>query len=148
MTIGTLCRVSFLQYIPKKPTIFGIKVWVNSEAKTGYVLVYTGAEADPPIKELGYCVVLELMEQYQGKGYSVFVYNFYTSPEVLLDLLVQGTYCVGTVKNNRKDFPVELIPSETMDPGSSRFATVGELTAVWCRDVFVLSTAHGKLLLY
>jgi hypothetical protein len=38
MMIGTRCRISFLQYIPKKPTKFGIKVWVNSEAKTGYVL--------------------------------------------------------------------------------------------------------------
>ena len=46
MMIGTRCRVAFLQYIPKNPTRFGIKVWVNSEAKTSYVLcfqVYTGA---------------------------------------------------------------------------------------------------------
>ena len=28
MMIGTRCRISFLQYIPKKPTQFGIKVWV------------------------------------------------------------------------------------------------------------------------
>ena len=46
MMIGTRCRVSFLQCLPKKSTRFGIKVWVNSDAKTGYVLdfqVYTGA---------------------------------------------------------------------------------------------------------
>jgi len=33
-------------YISKKPTKFGIKVWVLSEAKTSYVLglqIYTGA---------------------------------------------------------------------------------------------------------
>jgi hypothetical protein len=29
MMIGTRCRISFLQYIPKKPTRFGIKVWVK-----------------------------------------------------------------------------------------------------------------------
>ena len=28
----------FLQYLPKKSTKFGIKVWVNAEAKTDYVL--------------------------------------------------------------------------------------------------------------
>ena len=33
MIIGTRCRVSFLQYLPKKPTKFGIKVFVNAEAK-------------------------------------------------------------------------------------------------------------------
>ena len=40
MMIGTRCRVAFLQYIPKKPTRFRIKVWVNSEAKTGYYFVF------------------------------------------------------------------------------------------------------------
>ena len=35
MMIGTWCRLSFLQYMPKKPMHFGIKVWVIAEAKTG-----------------------------------------------------------------------------------------------------------------
>ena len=72
MMIGTRCRISFLQYIPKKPTRFGIKVWVLAEAKTGYVLdfdIYTGAEADPVKKGLGYRVVMKQIEQYQGKGH-------------------------------------------------------------------------------
>ena len=46
MMNGTRCRISFLQYIPKKPTRFGIKEWMLVEAKSGYVLdfqVYTGA---------------------------------------------------------------------------------------------------------
>lgn len=150
MMIGTRCRISFLQYIPKKPTRFGIKVWVLAEAKTGYVLdfdIYTGAEADPVKKGLGYRVVMKLIEQYQGKGHCVFVDNFYTSPQLLLDLLACSTYCVGTVKTNRKDFPVQLIPEETMDPGCFRFATAGQLTAVWWRDrrdVYALSTMHNK----
>ena len=33
MMIGTRCRVSFLQYIPKKPTRFGIKVWVLARSQ-------------------------------------------------------------------------------------------------------------------
>ena len=101
--IGTRCRVSFWQYIPKKPTPFGIKVWVLSEAKTGYVLhfqVYTSAEDDPMKKGLGYRVVMELMEQYQGKGHCVFIDNYYTSPDLLLDLLSCSTYCTGTAKTN------------------------------------------------
>jgi hypothetical protein len=43
--IGTKGRLSFLQYMPKKPTKWGIKVWVCSELKTGYIYkfqVYTG----------------------------------------------------------------------------------------------------------
>ena len=37
MMIGTQCHVSFLQYAPKKPCKFGVKVWVLAEAKTRYV---------------------------------------------------------------------------------------------------------------
>ena len=101
-------------------------------------------EPIPVKKGLGYRVVMKLMEQYQGKGHCVFVDNFYTSPQLLLDLLARSTYCVGTTKTNRKDFPVQLIPEKTMDPG---FATAGQLTAVWWRDrrdVYALSTMHDK----
>ena len=71
MMIGTRCRVSFLQYMPKKPTKFGIKVWVLAEAKTGYVLslqVYSGAEKGSE-KGLGKRVVMDLMHPYQGKNH-------------------------------------------------------------------------------
>ena len=38
-------RLSFRQYLPLKPTKWGIKVWVMAESSTGYVSnfqVYTG----------------------------------------------------------------------------------------------------------
>ena len=38
--VGTRCRVEFIQYMPKKPTKFGIKLWVICEADTGYCLRY------------------------------------------------------------------------------------------------------------
>ena len=73
-----------LQYIPKKPTHFGIKDWVNSEVKTGYVLcfqVYTGAKSKTTReKGLGYRVVMDLIEHYKMKGHCLFIDNFYTSP--------------------------------------------------------------------
>ena len=59
MMVGTRCRVVFLQYLPKKSTKFGIKVWVNSEAKSGYVLnfqIYTGSKNKTKEKGLGYRV--------------------------------------------------------------------------------------------
>ena len=43
--IGTKSRVSFIQYMPKKPKKFGIKLWVLCESLTGYCLdfqIYTG----------------------------------------------------------------------------------------------------------
>ena len=35
--IGTKCRLSFIQYMPQKPTKWGIKVWVCSDARNGYI---------------------------------------------------------------------------------------------------------------
>ena len=90
---------------------------------------------------------MKLIEQYQGKWHCVFVDNYYTSPQLLLDLLAHGTYCIGTVKTKRKYFPVQLIPSKTMNPGTFRFATAGNLTAVWWRDrrdVYALSKMHNQ----
>ena len=113
--------------MPKKPTRFGIKVWVNSEAKTGYVLyfqVYTGANSKTTReKGLGHRVVMDLMESYKMKGHCLFIDNFYTSPLLLCDLLAAGTYCTGTIRSNRKNFPNELIPSgANYGAGSFRFA--------------------------
>ena len=68
--VGTRCRVAFLQYLPKKPTKFGIKIWINSEAKTGYVVnfeIYTGKTTGKE-KGLGYRVVMDIMKPYYFKG--------------------------------------------------------------------------------
>ena len=75
MMIGTRCRISFLQYMPKKPTKFGVKVWVNAETKTSYILnfqVYTGAVNELFSKGLAHRVVIDLMEEFQGRGHKVF----------------------------------------------------------------------------
>lgn len=152
MMIGTRCRISFLQYLPKKPVKFGIKVFVNSESKTGYVLtfqIYTGKVTSAAPKSVGHRVVLDLLGPYLGKGHWLFTDNYYTSPELLLDLLAKGTYATGTVRQNRVNFP-EVLKSENnknLDTGTYHFATSGSLTAVlWHdrKDVTMLSTAHNQ----
>ena len=139
MMIGTRCKVSFLQYMPKKSTKFGIKVWVLVEAKTEYVLslqVYTGAENGPE-KDLGKRVVMNLMHSYQGKNHLLYIDSFYTSPALLIDLLAKGVYCTGTVRSNRKEFPLALVPlGSKAKIGSYRFATSTkhQLIAAWWKD--------------
>ena len=153
MMLGTRCRVSFLQYLPKKPTKWGIKIWVLSEAKTGYVFslqVYTGAESDIDKKGVARRVVLDLLNGYQGKNHLLYVDNFYTSAELLLDLLDIGVYCTGTVCTDRKHFPKELVPSSKALPmGNYRFAVSERfsVTAAWWkdrRDVFMMSSLHKQ----
>lgn len=113
----------------QKPTKFGIRVWVNSEAKSGYVLnfqIYTGSNEKTKEKGLAYRVVMDLMEPYFHKGHCLFIDNFYTGVQLLIDLVAKGTYCAGTARSNRKFFPAEIIPAKEkgtqVEPGNFCFA--------------------------
>ena len=77
--VGFRGRSSSLQYIPNKPTKWGIKAFTMADGANGYllnVLLYTGAEmlhdarseySDLPVPAR---VVLELTEPYLGQGIS------------------------------------------------------------------------------
>ena len=77
-------RLSFLQYMPKKPNKWGMKAWVLAESDTGYTwnfILYTGKQEKRPAGvPLGTHVVTELLKKLHGKGYHVYFDNFYTSP--------------------------------------------------------------------
>ena len=131
-------------------------MWVFSDAKTGYILdfqVYTGATKNESSKGLAYRVVSDLIQKYQGKNYLLYVVNFYTSPELLVNLLKKGVYCTGTIRMNCKGFPASLIPyNKSAQIGSYRFATCSshQLTVVWWKDrhdVYAISTLHKKSVL-
>ena len=98
---------------------------MNAEAKTGYVLnfqLYTGSDPKTKEKGLSHRVVMELMRSYLFKKHCLFVDNFYTSVELLGNLLDKGTYCVGTARSNRKHFPIDIVPDSSASIGSFRFA--------------------------
>ncbi|KAL2095551.1 hypothetical protein ACEWY4_007699 [Coilia grayii] len=61
-------RLSFRQYLPMKPTKWGVKVWVMAESSTGYVTnfqVYSGREGAQE-KGLAHRVVMDLARPYYG----------------------------------------------------------------------------------
>ena len=104
-------RSSLKQYMPQKPIKRGIKVWVLGDSSNGYFVdftVYTGKEGNVAVKGLGFQVVLSLAKQLQGKHHVVYFDNFFTSVELLEELLKWGLYACGTVRSNRKQFPKEL----------------------------------------
>ena len=106
--IGTKCCLSFIQYLPAKPTKWKIKVWVCSDAATGYILrfsIYTGKDPNVSISLNGFAYDVKLFENKFNKGYSVFVDNFYTSLNLFLDLFNKVVSGTGTVRTNRKNFP-------------------------------------------
>ena len=144
--IGTKCRLGFIQYMPKKPTKWGVKVWVFAEAKTGYIYnfeVYTGKH-DVPENGLAYGVVFRLLNDLLESGRVLYCDNFYTSPHLFEDLYEHGIFASGTVRTNRKEFPSSLV-QHRLARSESKFFYHGALTAgKWVdkRDVYFLSTLH------
>ena len=89
--VGFRGRFGSLQYMPQKPTKWGIKAFTLADAANGYLLnsiVYTGAQTledcDPAYNTLPQParIVMHLMKtsQYLHKGYHLFTdrYNIYT----------------------------------------------------------------------
>ena len=107
-------RLSFKQYMKSKPTKWGIKVFVLSDATNGYIYriqIYTGTGLESNV-DVGLCsrVLLELMTGLDG--HHLYTDNYHTSPEVYLELYKKGINCCGTVRTNRRGFPKELIKQD------------------------------------
>lgn len=108
--IGTKARISFLQYVPKKPKKWGVKLWVLADSQNGYVPafdVYTGA-SDTVEHGLAYSVVMNLIDPYLHFGYRLYVDNYYTSPRLFVDLCKKKTFACGTVRTNRRGLPSDV----------------------------------------
>ena len=142
-------RLSFKQYMKNKPTKWGIKVFVLSDATNGYIYrlqIYTGKNLGSTVEAgLSSRVLLELMTGLDG--HQLYTENYYTSPTVYLELYENGINCCGTVRTNRRGFPKELIKAKRDKPdrGYYDYLSNGPLVAaVWYdrRYVYFLSTMH------
>ena len=74
-------RLSFRQYMPAKPTKYGIKVWMAADSQNGYVnnfSVYLGKEANVlRANGLGYNVVMKMASPFLKKHRNIFFDNFF-----------------------------------------------------------------------
>ena len=107
-------RNSMKQYMPKKPTKRGFKVWVRADATNGYVSqfeLYTGKQGSNVEVGLGGNVVTRLTRDLVGKFYHVFMDNFFSSVALFRRLLADNIYATGTLRSNRKMFPADLVSS-------------------------------------
>uniref|UniRef100_A0A8C7H0A3 PiggyBac transposable element-derived protein 4-like n=1 Tax=Oncorhynchus kisutch TaxID=8019 RepID=A0A8C7H0A3_ONCKI len=142
-------RLAFRQYIPSKRHRFGVKFFVMCDVKTGFVqdiIVYTGSTTDIKHYEgLGVSgsVVMTMLAPHLGKGHTLYVDNWYSSPTLFQHLLSNSTGACGTVRSNRKGMPA--FGCGKMQRGEVEFQENGQQLAVkWHdkRDVHVLSTVH------
>lgn len=143
-------RLSFLQYLPKKPHKWGMKAWVLAEAENGYTWgwkLYTGKEKERSERGLAHGVVLDLVDdaRLQGKGYVVVMDNYYSSPALFQDLVTMGFGACGTVRRDRKGLPLVVTNAILQKGAVTSSVDDSILTLKWKdkRDVLMLSTYHN-----
>jgi hypothetical protein len=151
----TKARCRFIQYMPDKPSKFGIKFWLASDVKTKYVLngfPYLGKDekrnSETPLGEF---VVLELMKPYTGKERTVTTDNFFTSFPLADKLKIENTSLVGTLRTNKKQLPKRFkLKKDNLVRFSSLFyrSNIFSLTVYKskpAKKVLILSTKHKNI---
>ena len=145
-------RISLKQYMKAKPVKWGIKLWVLSESKTGYVYhfqVYKGKENGQAEKHLAPRIVRDLVVDFNNTGHHVYMDNNYSDPHLFRELFQRGIYACGTIRSNRVGFPKSLVvitrEESTLDRGHYRWLAFDQLLAtLWFnkRPVYLSSTIH------
>ena len=147
-------RLGWRQYMPAKPTKYGMKVWMRADPVNAYCNefeVYTGrVQQDRPERGLGERVVKELSVKLRGGNYVVNNDNYFTSVPLFESLLDEGILARGTVRINRRGLPRRLL-SEPIpkQQGDLKSAQRGRMTAYAWKDkriVNLLSTADDPTL--
>ena len=131
---------------------WGIKLWCLYDSANGYCVrfqVYTGAEYNHVQgMDLGYRVLMGLMEQYLTTNRHVFADNYFTSVHLAEALLEENTYLCVTTRPNRRDFPNTLGEKYLRQGASVKWTNGnGVMLVKWHdkRDVCLIATDdNGK----
>ena len=107
-------RFGFRQYMPAKPTKYGIKVWQLSVSENGYCSnfsIYLGKPLQGKKEaDLGKKVVLDMVRNLGGKYNHLYFDNYFNSVGLLEEWLEKTLYGCGTMRSNRSSLPAELRP--------------------------------------
>ena len=110
-------RIYFKQYLPSKPTKWGLKVFMLADATSFYchnIIIYTG-KSNYVIDDgntMRSQVVFDLLNGYEDRGHKLFTDNFYTSPALYKKLKEKNIGACGTVLDNTRGYPQQLKKKE------------------------------------
>jgi hypothetical protein len=95
-------RCGFVQYMPKKPAKYGIKIFMLCDAVNKYMsnaVIYSGKNPNGLIsKNISTNIVLELSENIKNTGRNITTDNWFTSVKLAEELLQRNLTLVGTIK--------------------------------------------------
>ena len=138
--VGFRGRFVARQYMPNKPTKYGIKAFTLASSEHGYMLniqLYTGADtlanANPSYSSLPQParVVLHLMTPYLNRGHHVYTDRYYSSVPLAQKLTEKGTSFTGTMVKSRLGLPdVVRSSSFTLQGDETRAFRSGALLCV------------------
>ena len=157
--IGHRGRFGAIQYMPQKPTKWGIKVYSIADSLNGYLLdgiIYTGSETYSSTSQYSHLpkttqIVMNLVTPFLDNGYHLFTDRFYTSIPLAEELEDRKTRLTGTINNTRVDLPDTIrgtrknkftLPAN----GYMAFRRGRQMLAAWRpekkKNVFILSTGY------
>ena len=100
-------------YNPTKPTTYGIKFYIIAEAVSSYILYF---KAYRGIYTSTRGTVFSLVGDLQGKGYHVYMDNYYTSINLSEELYEHGLHTCGTLRLPRGGPKALQLPAQTKIP--------------------------------
>ena len=170
-------RVWFMQYMPKKPNKWGMKAYSLADSKNGYTynwMLYAGMLKVIILTQSNYylliigkddtldlskdrtvtqAVVMRLLKSLKETGHHIYMDNYYTSPNLFLEMKLAGFGACGIASVDRKGMPAAW-KSRTgqkknkviMNKGEVRTENLGNgLLALQWKDkqiITMLSTIH------
>ena len=140
-------------YMPAKPAKYGIKIFWICDASNGYALhgiPYAGKEGERAVG-LAKRLVLELTKPFFHTHRNVYIDRYFTSHELIVELLKNGLTCTGTIMANRRSVPEVMKSTKGLEVRSTRFlwdVSNRIMLASYCpkknKNVLLMSSFHQK----
>nr|XP_003707254.1 PREDICTED: piggyBac transposable element-derived protein 4-like [Megachile rotundata] len=149
-------RIALITYNPKKPTKWGIRIYVLADVKTGYVysiLPYYGSltteTLEKPELPISSRIPLTLIKKLlnnvpNAEGYHLYTDRFFTSIPLADELFKMKIHLTGTIMPNRKHLPAQIKKPRFLIKSTVAYKKNNTLVLAWKskRIVTFLSTSE------